>query len=128
MPRPRSLHQLGTTFIVVLSLLFSQLTLASYVCPAQADVAAMAEAMAAGEPCEGMDAAQPVLCHQYSAGMPLSFEPVKVATPSLPAVLHVVVLPLLAPIEGRQLIPRRPQAKERPPPDPVYLETRRLRV
>ena len=40
-------HRLTTTFFVVLSLLFSQLALANYVCPGQADAAAMAEMMAA---------------------------------------------------------------------------------
>ena len=38
----RRLHRLTTTLLVVMSLLFSQLALANYVCPAQADAAAMA--------------------------------------------------------------------------------------
>jgi hypothetical protein len=127
MPRRRSLHRCLTAVLVVISLLFSQLALARYVCPGVPDAKAMAEMMAAGEPCEGMDAVQPVLCHQHSADMSLSFEPVKVATPSLPAVLHVLVLPLLLVSEGR-LLPPQVQPDQRPPPDPVYLETRRLRV
>jgi len=73
----RSSHRLITTFFVVLSVLFSQLALASYACPGQAG--AMAETMAAGEPCEGMDQAQPVLCHQHSAAAAQSFEVVKAA-------------------------------------------------
>lgn len=123
----RPLHRCTIAFLVVLSLLFSQLALASYVCPAIPDAAAMAEMMAAGEPCEGMDAAQPVLCHQHSADMSLSFEPVKVTAPTLPAVLHVLVVPSVLAFEG-QLLPPRVHPDERPPPDPVYLETRRLRV
>ena len=127
MARHRSLHRCVTAVLVVISLLFSQLALASYVCPGMSDAAAMAEMMAAGEPCEGMDAAQPVLCHQHSADMSLSFEPVKVAAPTLPAVLHVLVVPSVLASEG-QLLPPRVHPEERPPPDPVYLETRRLRV
>lgn len=127
MARPRFLRRCVTAFLLVISLLFSQLALASYVCPGLPDAAAMAAAMAAGEPCEGMDAAQPVLCHQHSAGMSLSFEPVKVAAPSLPAVLHVLVMPAVLASDGRHLLVQV-HPDERPPPDPVYLETRRLRV
>lgn len=128
MARPRFLHRCVTAVLLVISLLFSQLALASYVCPGMPDAAAMAEMMAAGEPCEGMDAAQPVLCHQHSADMALSFEPVKVAAPTLPAVLHVLVVPPVLASESQRLPPRVLHPDERPPPDPVYLETRRLRV
>ncbi len=87
----------------------------------------MAAAMASGEPCEGMDAAQPVLCHQSAADMSLSFEPVKVATPSLPAVVQVLIVPVALVSESPDLrLFRAP--KQRPPPDPVFLATRRLRV
>ena len=123
----RSPHRRAAALWVMLSLLFSQLALASYVCPGMSDAAAMAEAMAAGEPCEGMDTVQPVLCHQHSADMSLSYESAKAAAPSLPAVLHVLVVPAAPASEGRHPPPQaRPE--ERPPPDPVYLETRRLRV
>lgn len=127
MARPRFLRRCVTAFLLVISLLFSQLALASYVCPGLPDAAAMAAAMTAGEPCEGMDAAQPVLCHQHSADMSLSFEPVKVAAPSLPAVLHVLVMPAALASGDRHLLAQA-HPDERPPPDPVYLETRRLRV
>jgi hypothetical protein len=123
----RATHRLTTTFFVVLSLLFSQLALASYVCPGAAELDAMAEMMATGEPCEGMDSVQPVLCHQHAADMSLSFEPVKVATPSLPAVLQVLIVPVVLPSEGRGL-PLQSEPEQRPPPDPVFLATRRLRV
>lgn len=116
-----------TAFLVVLSLLFSQLALASYVCPGAA-VAAATAAMAPGEPCEGMDTVQPVLCHQHAADMSLSFEPVKAATPSLPAIVQVLAVPLLlaalAEPLPRQALPER----QHPPPDPVFLATLRLRV
>lgn len=51
----RKAQRLTTTLFVVLSLLFSQLVLALYVCPQQADVQVMAAMMEAGQPCEGMD-------------------------------------------------------------------------
>lgn len=129
MVRRRFLHRQTATFFVVLSLLFSQLALASYVCPGAADAAAMAEMMAAtGEPCEGMDAAQPVLCHQHAADMSLSFEPVKAATPSLPAIVQVLAVPLVLVSEGHALPQQARPEWQHPPPDPVFLATRRLRV
>ncbi|MDT4858793.1 hypothetical protein FQZ97_932770 [compost metagenome] len=117
-----------TAFFVVLSLLFSQLVLASYVCPNVPDTAAMADMMASGEPCEGMDMAQPVLCFQHAADLSLSFEPVKLTTPSLPAIVQVVVMPLVLVSEGHVLPPQAVPERQHPPPDPVFLATRRLRV
>ncbi|RCW66074.1 hypothetical protein [Pseudorhodoferax soli] len=127
MPRRRR-HCLLTTFCVVLSLLFSQLALARYVCPAEADAAAMAAMMASGEPCSGMDQAQPVLCHQHSAGAAQSFEAVKVPAPSLPAIVQVLVVPLVLQdlLAGRAPVADYTQA--RPPPDTLFLSTLRLRV
>jgi hypothetical protein len=117
-----------TTFAVVVSLLFSQLALASYVCPGANEAAAMSEMMANGEPCEGMDAVQPVLCHQFSADMSLSFEPVKLATPSLPAIVQVLTVPLLLEAQLAAALPVAARPEPRPPPDPVFLSTLRLRV
>ena len=127
MPR-RSIHRLTTTFFVVLSLLFSQLALANYVCPAQADAAAMAEMMAAGEPCEGMDQAQPVLCHQHSAGAAQSFEAVKLPAASLPMVVQVLLLPLVLAAVEAEALPVTSAPEARPPPEPLFLSTLRLRV
>ena len=121
-------HRCMTAFAVVLALLFSQLALASYVCPGAADATAMAEMMAAGEPCDGMDSAQPVLCHQHAADMSLSFEPVKVATPSLPAIVQVLVVPLLMEAQLAAATPIAVAPELRPPPDPLFLSTLRLRV
>lgn len=113
--------------MVMLSLLFAQMALAGYVCPGMADAKSMAETMAAGEPCGGMDSEQPVLCHQHAAGTSLSFEQVKVTTPSLPAVVQVLLVPLVLVSQGYQLPPQsRPELH--PPPDPIFLATRRLRV
>ncbi|WP_230559056.1 hypothetical protein [Variovorax paradoxus] len=118
-----------TAFLVVLSLLFSQLALASYVCPGAVDAVSTAEmAMAPGEPCEGMDTAQPVLCHQHAADMSLSFEPVKLATPSLPAIVQVLRVPLVMVAQGHALPQQARPERQHPPPDPVFLETLRLRV
>jgi len=118
-----------TAFFVVLSLLFSQLALASYVCPGAADAGPTGEmAMAPGEPCEGMDTAQPVLCHQHAADMSLSFEPVKLATPSLPAIVQVLLVPLVLVAQGHALPPQARPERQHPPPDPVFLATLRLRV
>jgi hypothetical protein len=124
----RPFHRLTTTFFVVLSLLFSQLALASYVCPAQADAEAMAAMMAAGEPCEGMDPAQPVLCHQHSADAAQSFDAVKLPTASLPTVVQVLVLPLVLQAIESIAVPVASAPEARPPPDPVFLSTLRLRV
>lgn len=124
----RLLHRLTTTFFVVLSLLFSQLALANYVCPGQADAAAMAEMMAAGEPCDGMDQVQPVLCHQHSAGAAQSFEAVKLPAASVPMVVQVLVLPLVLEAAEVEALPATSAPEARPPPDPIFLSTLRLRV
>jgi hypothetical protein len=124
----RPFHRLTTTFFVVLSLLFSQLALANYVCPGQADTAAMAQMMAAGEPCEGMDQAQPVLCHQHSAGAAQSFEAVKLPAASQPMVVQVLVLPLVLDEVEAAALPASSTPEARPPPDPIFLSTLRLRV
>ncbi len=91
----RSVHRLTTTFFVVLSLLFSQLALANYVCPPSVSAPDQPTSMEmlAGEPCESMamdagkpmDKEQPVLCHQHCANVPQSFDPVQVSAPAPPA-------------------------------------------
>lgn len=113
--------------MVMVALLFSQMALASYVCPGMNNAEAMAHAMADGAPCEGMDTAQPVLCHQHAADASQSFEKAKATTPSLPAVVQVLVVPpvLLSSVQG---VPLLNAFEPRPPPDPVFLATRRLRV
>jgi hypothetical protein len=128
MPRRLSLHRLVTTFFMVLSLLFSQLALASYVCPGKGDAAAMAEMMASGAPCTGMDDAQPALCHEHAAASAQSFEAAKVPTPSLPMVVQVLQLPLVLDAAEAQALPPASTAEARPPPDPLFLSTLRLRV
>ena len=124
----RRVQRLTTTFWVVVSLLFSQLALANYACPGQADADAMAEMMAAGMPCEGMDRSQPALCHEHSAGAPQNIEVVKVPTPSLPMVVQVLVVPLVIEAGNADAARVSEQPQPRPPPDPVFLSTLRLRV
>jgi hypothetical protein len=121
----RRLHRRTTAFFVVLSLLFSQLALAQYVCPQQADVEAMAARMEAGTPCEGMDPQQPVLCHQHAADPGKTFEAVKLPTVSLPAVVQVLELPLVPEV---RVAPPAAFFEAQPPPDPLFLSTLRLRV
>ncbi len=128
MPRLRLVPRSLAAFLVALSLLFSQLALAGYVCPGASDAQVMADMMISGEPCEGMDAAQPVLCHQYASSSPQSVEQAKVATPSLPAVVQVLVVPVVVEAttsSGRHL---GDASEARPSPNPVFLSTLRLRV
>jgi len=126
--RSRSAQRCFTTFVVMLSLLFSQLAMAGYACPAMAAPESMAERMARGAPCEGSDEAQPVLCHQHAVNASQSFEPAKPVTPSLPMVVQVLPAPVLLPVMEGTGLPLAHAPEQRPPPDPVFLATRRLRV
>ena len=120
--------RLATTFFVVFATLFSQLALAAYACPAEAEGAAMAQMMASGEPCEGMDPAQPVLCHQHSAGAAQSFDDVELPVATLPLLVQVLVLPMAPQAVDAVAVPVAASPEARPPPDPIFLATLRLRV
>jgi hypothetical protein len=124
----RRLHRLSTAVLVVLSLLFSQLALAGYVCPAQADAQAMAAMMDAGLPCNGMDAGQPALCHQHAADAAQSFEAVKLPVLAQPALLQVLELPPVLEAQAARALPSVALAEAQPPPAPLFLSTLRLRV
>ena len=124
----RCLHRLTTTFFVVFSVLFAQLALANYVCPAPADAAAMAQRMAAGEPCAEMEQGQPSLCHQHCAGAAQSFEAVKLPTATLPMIVQVLLVPAVLDAAQAEALPPTSAPEARPPPDPVFLSTLRLRV
>lgn len=126
---PRSFfRRLTTALVVVLSLLFSQLALANYACPAQADATTMAAMMASGQPCEGMDKAQPALCHEHGADASQSFEAVKMPAPTLPMLVQVLELPLVLDAAEAIAAPAAATREPQPPPDPLYLATLRLRV
>jgi len=124
----RRIHRLTTAFFVVLSLLYSQLALASYACPGQLDSKAMAAMMAAGEPCSGMDEQQPALCHLHAADPGKTVEAVKLPAASLPAVVQVLELPSVLDADEVRSAPVAAVPEVRPPPDPLFLSTLRLRV
>ena len=124
----RFVHRLTTTLFVALSLLFAQLALANYVCPGQMDTAAMAEMMASGEPCSGMDQVQPSLCHQHSTGAAQTSEVVKLPVASQPAIVQLLVLPVVLDAAMSAAAPIAASSEARPPPDPIFLSTLRLRV
>ncbi len=124
----RPIHRLTAAFCVVASLLFSQLAMASYNCPAAAKAAAMAEMAASGMPCDGMDKTQPALCHEHSTSAPQSFEAVKLPAASLPMVVQVLELPLVLDEADAVMMRFASTPEARPPPDPLFLSTLRLRV
>jgi hypothetical protein len=119
-----------TVVFVVLSLLFSQLALAAYVCPAEVGSAGgMAEMMAAGMPCEGADTVQPNLCHQHVVELARLFELAQAASPSLPTVIQVLLIPAVRDLSDDAIvIPAASTPEAQPPPDPIFLSTLRLRV
>jgi len=92
------------------------------------DMAAME--MAPGMPCEGMDAGgdptQPVLCHQHCVNAPQAADPMKPPAVSLPAVLQVLVVPLLLDSADAGADLHANAAQVRPPPDPPVLVRRRV--
>ena len=118
-----------TVVFVALSLLFSQLALAAYVCPAETGSAGgMAEMMAAGMPCEGTDTVQPNLCHQHVIDLARLFELAQAASPSLPTVIQVLLMPAASDLRDTVVIPPASTPEAQPPPDPIFLSTLRLRV
>jgi hypothetical protein len=121
-------HRLLTAFLVVMALVFSQLAQAGYVCPQQAGSPAMAGMAASGLPCQGMDPAQPALCHQHCADAAQAFEASTPFTAVLPAIVQVLELPLLLAVAVDCAVPATAQWQAQPPPAPVFLATLRLRV
>lgn len=130
-------HRLVTTVLVVLALLFSQFAMANYVCAAFPESVEMpAMQMAAGEACEfsrvaqgkAVDQEQPLLCHQHCADAPQSFDSVPAPVVSLPAVVHVLVVPALLDAGKAGAMGFALAARERSPPPPLFLSTLRLRV
>ena len=125
----RTARRTLTALVAVFSLLFAQLALARYACPAQSGAAAMRAMVEAGMPCEGLDAAQPALCHRHSADPAQSPGVLKLPAPTAPALLQVITHPLFCAIEpALRAVPVAATFEARPPPDPLFLATLRLRV
>jgi hypothetical protein len=124
----RPLHRLTAAFFVVMSLLFTQLAMAGYSCPAEARAAAMAEMASSGMTCDSMDTAQPALCHQHSTSAPQSFEAIKLPVASLPMIVQALELPLVLDAADAVPTPFASTPEARPPPHPLFLSTLRLRV
>lgn len=124
----RTAARIATTLVAVVSLLFMQLALASYVCPVAAPEPVM------DMPCEGMAGAPqpsdaPTLCHHHCTNAAQSFEPLKLPTVTLPAVVQVLMVPLRIDVKaGEQAVAFASTGEAQPPPSPVFLSTLRLRV
>lgn len=142
-------HRSLTAFLAVLALLFSQLALAAYACPgavhagatqdgaasASAMAERMAERMAAGEPCDRGASAdgseQPALCHQHCADAPQSADTAQPTLPTLPALAPAWPAPPRPVLLASGAPPPAHRVAEvalRPPPNPLFLSTLRLRV
>ena len=117
-----------TIIFLISALLFSQMALANYLCPALAPSPSMTEMMAAGAPCEGMDDSQPALCHQHVADPGQVVQVAQVVAPSLPAIIQVLLMPAVLAARDAVAIPRASTPEAQPPPDPLFLSTLRLRV
>lgn len=126
----RAARRLGTTVLVVLSLLFSQLALANYLCPAAAADAEAVMEMAPGQPCGGMasDPDQAVLCHHHCTDAPQSFDALKLPAVSLPAIVQVLIVPLVVDLAEQHAGAYGTFGAGQSPPEPVFLSTLRLRV
>jgi hypothetical protein len=118
------------SLLLVVSLLFSQLALASYVCPAGGEAEQSVMEMAPGEPCEGMAAEQDrtVLCYQHCTDAPQSSDAVKLPSLSMPAVVQVLLVPLALDRATQDAALFADARQGQPPPEPVFLSTLRLRV
>ena len=121
-------RRLATALLGVVSLLVAQLAMAYYVCPGEASAEAMLAMMEAGVPCDGMDPEQPALCHEHAADPGKTFQASKLPSVSLPAVVQVLELPPLVDAGEARVVPRAATPEARPPPDPLFLSTLRLRV
>jgi hypothetical protein len=59
------LRQIATALFAAISLLFTQMAVASYACPGMRTVESKVESMAAMAHCSGMDLVQPALCQAH---------------------------------------------------------------
>lgn len=88
----------------------------------------MANTAAGGEPCEGMDVGFASLCAQYAADASQHVDPLAAVSVSLPTLCRVLVLPTAIDRHVTPALPAWASAPVRPPPDPLFLATLRLRV
>ena len=116
-----------TILFAVFSLMLSQLALANYLCPAEVPPQEMPALMATGVPCEEMDPSQPTLCHQHAADLGQTVQAAQVLSPALSAVIQVLVIRSVQ-FQDAVAIPRASTPEAQPPPGPIFLATRRLRV
>jgi hypothetical protein len=139
-------HRTLTAFLAVLVLMWSQWALAAFVCPGLGHAAgtaagaspsslAMAERMAAGEPCDGMaaggDNVPSALCQPHCADAPQSADTPPTPGPTLPALVQAWPAPLQPAQEALGTgMPAQcaDEATPRGPPKPLFLATLRLRV
>ncbi len=126
--RRRRVHKRLTAIVAVFALLFAQLALASYLCPVQTESMGMAQMMDASVPCEGMDASQPALCHEHCAQEGASAEALQLPPAAAPALVRLVVLPVVYGSEPESPLPSGATPTGQPPPRPLFLSTLRLRV
>jgi hypothetical protein len=90
--RPSRSTRFVAAVIAVISLLFTQLAMASYACPgattpARMTVAAADNGMAGMDHCAGMDKAQPTLCKAHN-----HVDPQSLNKPDMPSVLPFLVI------------------------------------
>ncbi len=146
MHRPSRFHRSLTALLAVLALLWSQLALAVYVCPGvgvRTGAPTMVERMAAGEPCDGIadsvvtgqtaQTAQTALCHQHCTNAPQSAGTPQPPLPTLPVLVQAWPVPQsLAPVvSAPDALPAAHKAgtvAPRPPPNPLFLASLRVRV
>ena len=94
----------------------------------QADAEAMAAMMAAGEPCDGMDPQQPVLCHQHAADPAQVLRGGQAARRLAAGRRPGAGAAVWCRRDEAVAVPSTAASEARPPPDPLFLSTLRLRV
>jgi hypothetical protein len=124
----RRVHKRLTAFIAVFALLFAQMALASYLCPVQSGSMDLVQMMDASVPCEGMDESQPALCHEHCAEEGATSEAVQIPASAAPALVRLLLLPVVYGSEPERLLPSGATPTGQPPPRPLFLSTLRLRV
>lgn len=108
-----------TVFVTVGALLFGQLVLANYVCPASNNATAMAQMREAGMPCAetmslALDDVQPGLCHAHCQATQQSADSYQVPAFTSVAELGPVLTLRVAAMDSRAGVPEPPRAA--PPP------------